>query len=550
MTDRTNTIRAADHLVDQLVAQGIDAVFGVPGESYLPVLDAFYGREDTIRFITCRHESGAAMAADAHARLTGRPGVCFVTRGPGATNASAGVHIAYQDSTPLVLFIGQVARSMVEREAFQEIDYRRMYGQMAKWVAEIDDPTRLQEYVSRAFRTALSGRPGPVVLSLPEDMLYDQIAQPAPPAKAETPRFLPAASQMEDLRSRIANAQHPLILAGGGGWTATGIAALQSFAETQGLPVAVSLRCQSLINNEHPNYVGHFGIGPTPYLAEALNQTDLLIAIGPRLGEMTTGGYTLLEPPVPHVDLVHVFPSGEELGRVYEPALSLVSDTESFCRDISNWAPIDPDRFNPRTTQLRKSYEAFHAPSSVPDDPVAPMFAHLAETLPADTIMCNGAGNYAAWLHRFYSYRAPGSQLAPTSGSMGYGLPAAVGAGIAAPEREIFAIAGDGCFLMTGQEMATAVHHDLNLTVIVFNNHRYGTIRAHQEREFPDRISGTDLTNPDFCALARSFGATAFSANDLASFKDAVVSARATTGVSLIEVQTDPKLISPGKWLT
>lgn len=550
MTDRTNTIRAADHLVDQLVAQGIDAVFGVPGESYLPVLDAFHGRDDTIQFVTCRHESGAAMAADAHARLTGRPGVCFVTRGPGATNASAGVHIAFQDSTPLVLFIGQVARNMVEREAFQEIDYRRMFGQMAKWVAEIDDPSRLQEYVSRAFRTALSGRPGPVALSLPEDMLYDQIVQPAPPAKAETPRFLPVPAQLDDLRCRIARSRHPLVIAGGGGWTSTGITALQHFAETQGLPIAVSLRSQGLMSNDHPNYVGHFGIGPTPYLAEALKQTDLLIAVGPRLGEMTTGGYTLLQPPVPHLDLVHVFPAGEELGRVYEPVLSLVSDTESFCREIADWKPIEPDRFKPITAELRASYEAFNAPGSVADDPVAPMFAHLADVLPADAIVCNGAGNYAAWLHRFFRYRAPGSQLAPTSGSMGYGLPAAVGAGIAAPEREIVAIAGDGCFLMTSQEMATAVHHHLNLTVIVFNNNCYGTIRAHQEREFPHRVSGTDLTNPDFCAFARSFGATAHTATDQATFNQAVASARSTKGVSLIEVRTDPKLISPGKWLS
>ncbi len=549
MSDRTNTVRAADHLVDLLVAQGVDAVFGVPGESYLPVLDALHGRDAAIRFITCRQEGGAAMAADAHARLTGRPGVCFVTRGPGATNASAGVHIAFQDSTPLVLFIGQVARNMVEREAFQEIDYRRMYGQMAKWVAEIDDPSRMQEYVSRAFRTALSGRPGPVVLSLPEDMLYDPVTPPRPPARAETPRFLPAPWQMAELKSRLDRAVSPLVIAGGGGWTRAGMQALEQFAERQGMPVAVSLRSQGLMNNNHPNYVGHFGIGPTPYLADALGQSDLLLAIGPRLGEMTTGGYTLLTPPVPDLDLVHVFPAGEELGRVYEPAMSLVSDTESFCREIADWNPIAPDRHAGRTAELRRAYEAFNAPGSVGDDPVAPIFAYLAQTLPDDAILCNGAGNYAAWLHRFYRYRSPGSQLAPTSGSMGYGLPAAIGAAIATPEREIVAIAGDGCFLMTGQEMATAVHHGLNLTVIVINNSRYGTIRAHQEREFPNRVSGTDLTNPDFCEFARSFGAFAGRATDLPSFKEALSTVRGIKGVKLIEIQTDPRLISPGKWL-
>ena len=549
MTIRSNTCRAADHLVDQLVAQGIDTVFGVPGESYLPVLDAFHGRERDIRFVTCRQESGAAMAADAHARLTGRPGVCFVTRGPGATNASAGVHIAYQDSTPLILFIGQVARDMVDREAFQEIDYRRMYGQMAKWVAEISDASRLQEYISRAFRTALSGRPGPVVLALPEDMLYDMIDPPKPPARAETPRYQPAPDALGDLKSRLATAKHPLVMAGGGGWTPAAIAALERFAETQGLPVGVSLRSQGLMNNTHPNYIGHFGIGPTPYLAEALAKTDLLIAIGPRLGEMTTGGYTLLTPPVPQMDLVHVFPQAEELGRVYEPALALVSDSESFCTAVAEWEPIAKDRFSASVAGLRQSYEAFNAPASVSDDPVAPMFAHLAETLPDDAILCNGAGNYAGWLHRFYRYRAPGSQLAPTSGSMGYGLPAAIGAATAAPGREVFAIAGDGCFMMTCQEMATAAHHGLNLTVIILNNSRYGTIRAHQEREFPLRVSATDLTNPDFCALARSFGAGAWQVTEAAEFEAALAETRATDGVKLIEVVTPDNLIAPGRWI-
>ena len=379
----------------------------------------------------------------------------------------------------MILFIGQVARDMVEREAFQEIDYRRMFGQMAKWVAEIDDAARIQEYVSRAFRMAMSGRPGPVVLSLPEDMLYDQIDAPVPPRRIETPRYQPAPDALEALKDKLTGAQNPLVMAGGGGWSREGIAALQRFAEVQDLPVAVSLRCQALLDNDHPNYVGHFGVGGVPYLAKALAETDLLIAIGPRLGEMTTVGYSLLSPPVPKLSLAHVFPAPEEPGRVFEPDLTLVSDSESFCRAVAEWAPLAGDRFATRRAALRAEFEGYNSPASVPDDPMAPMFAHLAEVLPRDAEVCNGAGNYAAWLHRFYRFRAPFSQLAPTSGSMGYGLPAAVAAAVTEPDRKVYAIAGDGCFMMSCQELATACHHDVRLTVILVNNARYGTIRAH-----------------------------------------------------------------------
>jgi acetolactate synthase-1/2/3 large subunit len=549
MINDTKTLRAADHLVDQLIAQGIGQVYGVPGESYLPVLDALHDRQDDIRFVTCRQEGGAAMAADAYGKLTGRPGICFVTRGPGATNASAGVHVAYQDSTPMILFIGQVARGMIEREAFQEIDYRRMFGQMAKWVAQIDDANRIQEYVARAFRTAMSGRPGPVVLALPEDMLYDEIVLPAEPARIETPRYHPAAEPLMALQRQLAKAERPLVMAGGGGWTEKGIAALTRFAETQNLPVAVSLRSQSLIDNDHPNYVGHFGVGGTPYLSEALAETDLLIAIGPRLGEMTTVGYTLLNAPVPDQALVHVFPAGEEIGRVYEPTISLVSDSESFCCTVADWNPIAPARFGERRQVLREKYEHFSSPDSIPDDPLAPYFAHMNEVLPRDAILCNGAGNYCAWVHRFSRYRAQGTQLAPTSGSMGYGLPGALGAASVAPEREVYAFAGDGCFMMTCQELATACQYELNLTVIVINNDRFGTIRAHQEREFPNRVSGTALSNPDFRAFARSFGAHAERVDSLQDFEATLARIRAKGGVNLIEVPLDPNLLSPGKWL-
>ncbi len=549
MTSPRPQIRAADHLVDLLVAQGTKAVFGVPGESYLPVLDAFYGRDGEIDFITCRQEGGAAMAADAYGKMTGRPGICFATRGPGATNASAGVHVAYQDSTPMILFIGQVARDMIEREAFQEIDYRRMFGQMAKWVAQIDDASRMQEFVSRAFRVAMSGRPGPVVLALPEDMLYDEITRPLAPRRASAPRHAPSGDALSALRDRIAAAERPLIMAGGSGWTAEARTALAQFAETQALPVSVSLRSQSLIDNMHPNYIGHYGVGTPPYLSNVMAETDLLIAVGPRLGEMTTNGYSLLQAPVPDQALVHVYPNGDEIGRVFEPEIGLVSDFESFCRAVADWAPIAPDRFTGRTASLHQAYLEFSAPASVPEDPMAPMIAHLAETLPPDAIICNGAGNYAGWVHRFYKYRARNSQLAPTSGSMGYGLPAALAAAYLNPDKDVIAFAGDGCFMMTCQELATAVHHNLNLTVIVIDNARYGTIRAHQEREYPDRVSGTQLTNPDFCAFAKSFGVPSRKATDQEAFVAAVAEARATKGPFLIAVPADPTYLSPGKQL-
>jgi len=550
MKTKAGSIRAADHLVDLLVAHGSTHVFGVPGESYLPVLDALHGREDDIRFMTFRQEGGAAMAADAHGKLTGRPGICMVTRGPGATNASAGVHVAYQDSTPMILFIGQVARTMIEREAFQEMDYRRVFGQSAKWVAEIEDPKRIQEYVTRAYRTALSGRPGPVVLALPEDMLYEMIEAPKPPRPASTPRFQPTPETLYLLRGKLGKAKNPMLMAGGGGWTGKGIAALEKFAEVQDLPVSVSFRSQSLMNNDHPNYVGHFNVAPTAYLNDALKKADLLLVIGARLGEMTTNSYSLIDAPVPGQDIAHVFPAGEELGRVYEPEIALVSDMQSFCEAVCDWPKVTASSSTENRASLRTAYEAFNDPASVEGDPLAPFFSHLAKVLPANAILCNGAGNYAGWLHRFYRYRSHGTQLAPTSGSMGYGLPAAVSAAITAPDREIFAIAGDGCFMMTCQEMATACQYQLNLTVIIINNGRYGTIRAHQEREYPGRVSGTELTNPDFCAFARSFGAHGELAVDLPAFASAIEDARARGGVNLIEVPLDRNILAPGKRLT
>ena len=539
------SIRAADHLIDLLEAQGATDIFGVPGESYLPVLDALHGRK-AIRFVTCRQEGGAAMAADAHARITGRPGICMVTRGPGATNASAGVHVAFQDSTPLILFIGQVARDMVEREAFQEIDYRRMFGQMAKWVAQIDDASRLQEFVSRAYRVAMSGRPGPVVLALPEDMLYDEIIPPALPRRVETPRYQPDPDGLSALRERLALAERPLLMVGGGGWTERGRAALTRFAETQNLPVAVAMRSQALMDNAHPNYVGHFAVGKAPYLVEALEASDVVLCIGARLGEMTTGGYSYITPPVPVQKLVHVFPEPEEPGRVYEPDLALAADMQSFCEALDYLSPIHPEQFTAWVDDLRNGFAAYGDPGAHADDAFAQMVDHLNAVLPEDAIITNGAGNYAGWVHRFYRYRRLGSCLAPTSGSMGYGLPAAIGAAVADPSREVVCFAGDGCFMMTCQELATAVQHGLRLTVIVANNNRYGTIRAHQEREFPGHVSGTALTNPDFCAFAQSFGAAAIHVTTLEGFKSALSDARARGGVNLIEVAQDERMLAPG----
>jgi len=542
MNKSINQVRAADHLVDQLVAQRVSHVYGVPGESYLPVLDALYQRESEISFITCRQEGGATMAADAHARLTGRPGVCFVTRGPGATNASAGVHIAYQDSTPLVLFIGQVARSMVEREAFQEMDYRRMFGPMAKWVAEIEDASRIQEYVTRAFRVALSGRQGPVVLALPEDMLYEEFPRPPVANFVEAPVMPPSAHAMSELNQLIHDASNPFVIVGGSGWNADGLAAFEQWVSVQNLAVAASFRCQRLLNNDHPNYIGHFSVGRVAYLDEAARASDLIISVGARLGEITTGGYSLFSPPVSSQALVHIYPSGEELGRVYDPKLGIVSDMNSFCIEAASWSACGDKK---RVKTLRQHYEHNNSLASTGEDKTAAMFSHMADVLPADAIVCNGAGNYAAWLHRFYRFRHSESQLAPTSGSMGYGVPAAIAAAVARPGREVYAIAGDGCFLMNSQEMATAMHYQLSLTVIILNNARYGTIQAHQQREFPNRASGTELTNPDFLLYGKAYGAGTARVSTLEEFKDALASAREQGGIQFIEVEQSREFIAP-----
>ncbi|OWW20947.1 thiamine pyrophosphate-binding protein [Noviherbaspirillum denitrificans] len=546
-------------LVDALRTHGVDITFGVPGESYLAVLDALH--DAPIRFITCRQEGGAAFMAEAYGKLTGRPGICFVTRGPGATNASIGVHTAQQDSTPMILFIGQVGNDFVEREAFQEIDYRRMFGTMAKWVAQIDRADRIPEYIAHAFQVATSGRPGPVVLALPEDMLAEvadvRDARPYQPVQAA-----PSAAQIGTLREMLAAAQRPLVLLGGAGWSAEACADIRRFAETNALPVACAFRFQDLIDNCHPHYAGDVGIGINPKLAARIKDADLLLAIGPRLGEMTTSGYTLLEAPCPRQKLIHVHSSAEELGRVYQADLMINSGMPQIASMLAAMEPVDASAWKDSVRAARADLEAWQQEPPVFRNGEAKLnlwrvVQTLKQSLPADTIITNGAGNFATWAHRFWPYGGFRTQLAPTSGAMGYGVPAAVAARIIEQQhgrnRSVLNVAGDGDFLMTGQELATAVQYRAGVLFIIFNNGAYGTIRMHQEREYPARVSGTALQNPDFAALARAYGAFGEHADTTAGFEDALQRALAhiaeTDLPALIELRYDADLISPNATL-
>ena len=508
------TPRLAGHkLVEALIAQGVDTAFGVPGESFLAVLDGFHEYRDRIRFIACRQEGGAAFMAEAQGKLTGRPGICFVTRGPGATNASIGLHTAFQDSTPMILFIGQVASDQRDREAFQEVDYRQMFGPgtlgMAKWVGEVHDAERLPEYVARAFHTAMQGRPGPVVLVLPEDMLTQAITAPVV-APARTAEAAPTPAALAELRERLATARKPLVIAGGGGWTPDATAALQRFAEAWGLPVGCAFRFQDLFDNAHPNYAGDVGIGINPKLAARVKDADLILAIGPRLGEMTTGGYTLLQAPRPAQQLVHIHAGAEELGRVYTAELLINASMSQAAPALAQLqAPADIP-WRDWTAAANADYRANLEPTPVAPLDMAEVIHLIDAKLPEGTIFTNGAGNYSGWLHRFHRYTAlhrfGKTQLAPTSGAMGYGVPAAVAAALL-QDRWVVNIAGDGDFLMTGQELATATGYGAKkLLVVVVDNGTYGTIRMHQEKEYPGRVSGSDLFNPDFAALARAYG--------------------------------------------
>lgn len=534
-------------LVDALVANGVDMAFCVPGESYLTALDALHDAP-TIDLLTCRQEGGAAMMADAYGKLTGRPGICFVTRGPGAANAAGGVHVGFQDSTPMILFVGQVGRSMRDREAFQEIDYRRMFGQMAKWVAEIDQAERVPEYVSHAFHVAMSGRPGPVVLALPEDMLDDRApAVHLEPAHRIQPA--PAAAAMADLHQRLKSAERPLVVLGGNFWTDQGIADIRAFAEANHLPVACAFRYQHLFDNTHPNYAGDVGIGINPKLAARVRDADLLIAVGPRLGEMTTGGYTLLDIPMPKQALVHIHPGAEELGSVYRPALAINSGLDAFAAAARALAPVHGPKkpaWAEDTLVAHADYLAWSEPTEVPGPVnVGRIIAKLGEILPADAIVTNGAGNFAAFVHRFFRYREFGTQLAPTSGSMGYGVPAGIAAKRVRPDRTVVAVCGDGDFMMTGQELATAAHHAIAPIFLIVNNGMYGTIRMHQEKHFPGRVVATELTNPDFQMLARAYKAHAELVEKTEDFEAAFDRALASGLPAVIELRVDREAITP-----
>jgi acetolactate synthase-1/2/3 large subunit len=543
----TGTRTAAQILVDALKIHGVDTAFCVPGESYLAVLDALYDARDSIRLIVARQDGGAAYMAEAYGKVTGKPGICFVTRGPGATNASIGVHTAQQDSTPMILFIGQVPGEFADREAFQEIDYRHMFGPMAKWVAQIDRPERMHEYVSHAFHLAMSGRPGPVVLALPEDMLT-QAAAVADVAPYQIVQASPAAGDMEKLSGLLARSKRPLVILGGTVWTREACRDLQAFAEASGLPIACSFRFQDLIDNNHDHYVGDVGIGINPKLAARVRDADVLLVIGARLGEMTTGAYTLVEPPRPRQKLVHVHAGAEELGRVYQGELLINSGMPQFAAALKS-LKLDAGAWKSWREQARADYLEWTKPAQIPGSvQLAEIIAWMREQLPRDAIIANGAGNFAGWISRFYRYPGLRTQVAPTNGSMGYGVPAGIAAKVAQPKRLVVSINGDGDFLMNGQELATAVQYGLPVVFIVVNNGMYGTIRMHQEREYPARVYATALENPDFAALARAYGAHGETVEETAAFAPAFERAAKTAESSrkpaLIEVRIDSQAIT------
>ena len=549
MKNELRTRHGGRILADALAGHGVTTAFGVPGESYLPVLDGFHDHAGRMQFVICRNEGGASYMAEASAKLTGKPGILFVTRGPGATNGAVGVHTAFQDSTPMVVFIGQVGNDFVEREAFQEIDYRRMYGPMAKWVAQIDRVERIPEYVSHAFHTAMAGRRGPVVLALPEDALFAQAAVADAP-HYKVVRAAPASADMHEVEHLLAKASSPFVLLGGGGWDRPTCDALRAWIEAAGLPVGTSFRCQDLYDNRAPNYAGDVGIGINPKLAQRVKDADLVIAIGSRLDEMTTSGYTLFDIPVPRQKLIHVQPGAEELGRVYHATLPIVSGMAKFVESLSK-LKVDGKRWREWTKAAHEEYLAWIRPQPIPGRlQYAEVVNWLDATLPEDVIMTGGAGNFSAWVHRYFRYRGFRTQLGPTNGSMGYGLPAAVAAKIVAPTRTVVCVAGDGDFLMNGQEFATAVQYGAPIIALVINNGMYGTIRMHQEREYPGRISGTELKNPDFAAYARAFGGYGELVEATEEFAPAFERSRASGKPAIIELRLDPEAITTSTTLS
>jgi len=532
-------------LVDQLLVHGVDHIFCVPGESYLAALDALHDAD--INVTVCRQEGGAAMMAEAYGKLTGRPGICFVTRGPGATNASPGLHIAKQDSTPMILFVGQIERGMREREAFQELDYRAAFGAMVKWATEVDDPARFPEIVSRAFHVATSGRPGPVVIALPEDVLTEVAAV------ADAPRYAvvessPAPEQMARLQELLKGAERPIVLLGGSRWSKEAAEEFARFAADFKVPVACTFRRQMLFSADHPSYAGDLGLGVNPKLVERIRDADLILLVGGRLSEIPSQSYTLLDIPAPKQKLVHVHPDPSELGRVYSPSLAINASPTAFVSALKALKAPASVRWGEGTEALHASYLSWSDPTKIrhPGNlQMGEVMAHLREALPADTIFCNGAGNFATWIHRFWPFRHYGTQLAPTSGSMGYGVPAAVGAKRIQPNSPVVVFAGDGDFLMNGQEFATAVQYDLPILVVLLDNGMYGTIRMHQEREYPGRVSATMLKNPDFAAYAKAFGGYGERVETTEEFGPALERALTSSKPAILHCILDPEAITP-----
>ena len=533
-------------LIDQLVAQGVERVTCVPGESYLAALDALH--DSPIDVVICRAEGGAAMMAEAYGKLTGRPGICFVTRGPGSTNAAHGVHIAMQDSTPMILFVGQVDTGMREREAFQELDYKAVFGTMAKWAVEIDRPDRIPELVARAFRVALQGRPGPVVISLPENMLTETAAVADAP-KVEPAQSWPAPSDLERLGSMLAGAKAPIVVLGGSAWTPEAAKGIARFAERFDLPVATSFRRASLFDADHSHYAGDLGIGPSPKLRDRFTGADVILLIGGRMSEMPSSSYTLLDIPTPSQKLIHVHPGSEELGRVYQPALAIQATPTAFAAAVESMKPAAASAWKGEAAKAHADYLAWtDKPRELPGHfQYGEVVTWLRDRLPKDAIVCNGAGNYAGWIHRHHRFHAFTAQLAPTSGSMGYGVPAAVMAKRQHPDRVVVAFAGDGCFLMNGQEFATAVQYDAPLIVVVIDNAQYGTIRMHQERDYPGRVVGTQLKNPDFALYAKAFGGHGERVERTEDFAPAFERALASGKPAILHCLVDQRALSVGK---
>jgi acetolactate synthase I/II/III large subunit len=541
-------ITAARALVDQLIVNGVGQVFCVPGESFLPVLDAFYERK--LPLTVCRNEGGAAMMADAYGKATGTPGICFVTRGPGAANAFAGVHVAHHDSTPLILFIGQVERSVRERGAFQEVDYRAMFGGQTKWTAEIDDASRIVEFVSRAFHIACSGRPGPVVIALPKDMLDEYVPCIHAP-RLDAVETYPGAADIRRLAALIGEAVRPIFIVGGTRWDEEAALALQDFARAFDMPVATSYRRAPLFDALHPCYAGDLGLNANSKLVQRIKDCDLVVLAGGRLGEIPSQGYRLLDIPVPRMTFVHVYPHAEEIGRVYAPTLAIHASPRPFAAALRELRAPAAIPWREHTKAAHDDYLSFSSSATASDDvDLAEVIMWLRDHCGADAIICNGAGNYAAWIHRYFRFRRFGTHIAPTSASMGYGVPAAVAMQRLYPDRTVISLNGDGDFLMNGQEFATAVQYGLPIIVIICDNASYGTIRMHQERNFPGRVIATDLQNPDFAAYARAFGGFGATVERTTQFPEAFEAARRSGQPAIIHVKIDPDRITPTATLT